>query len=207
LAIVLALAAPGFAARFKGSSGGVVMTYRPTPPNPHEKAARDALREVTRAQDEVSRACRDQRRAFENSPEWHQAAESARNARTKLDTARRGALAKHYSSQSYKTAQLEIWKLQQSLDTARAQEKPDRQKISALAGELLRRRSELSKAESDLLNADESVREARYALIDAEAQIAALRRSFRESVQMNQQWREARSRLDDARTRLAAVGD
>lgn len=166
----------------------------------------EALQDVSRAQDQVSRAHLDARRTFESSAEYQQAVTDAEHARANLVRERAEVLTKYHYSTEFRQAQLEIWKLQQTLDAAHDDPRTKPQRFSELASLLLAKRSALSARETQMLGASDTVREARYALIDAEAQLAALRQSFADSIQSNPQWRDARAQLEQARSRAASVG-
>ena len=167
-------------------------------------AGEQALREISRARREIGRAIRERRQNFESSNEWQQAIGAVRKTRADFEKARSEALETLRQNTEYKSAQIQIWKLQEDLDAARAQGKT--QQVNDIALRLLAERSAVSRSEANALADDETIRQARYAMIDAQAKASALRRGFVESIQSDPQWRSARAQLDQARSHLASLG-
>jgi hypothetical protein len=159
-----------------------------------DPAAQAALRQVGDAQTQISRAFDNLWRTFEFSGDYQQALADVRQARGEFEQSRAAALASWRETTQYKSAQLQIWKLQRELDANRDQ----LEKVSELAEQLLATRSALSQTESNLLGNDEKMKTARYAMLDAQAKTAALRQSFIESIRSDPQWRTARRQLEQA---------
>jgi len=184
----------------------LVFSFPVQQPNPKEAAARLAYRDVSKAQDSISRAVQDNRRRFESSSEWQDAVAEEHTARTTLDRAKADTMARLRSDTRYKSAEIELWKVQQSFEAAQSNPRPNARQLADLAGELLRKRSALSEMESDLFAKDETLKAARYSLIDAHAKLADLQEQFQASIPKDPKWRAAHAQLEQARTRLASVG-
>jgi hypothetical protein len=173
--------------------------------NPNEQRGHDALREVGNAQSEISKTYWTLRREFENSVDWQDAVNAAHRAHASYDVARINALSLLQATPDYKKAEQELWKAQQALSDAKSRQ-PDSPHTANLASELLRRKSILTSMETECVESDEKLRQARYAFIDADARAAALQRTFMMLVRTDPRWIEARSKLDRAREQLASIG-
>ncbi|HEY7086465.1 MAG TPA: hypothetical protein VH518_00170 [Tepidisphaeraceae bacterium] len=169
--------------------------------NADERAATEALMQINRAQSQLSRAMLALQRDFETSTDYQNALSAAQQAHAELLAIRAAALSKLHASNEYKAAQLEIWNAQQKLDG------DDGKHTTELAALLLQRRAALTSLDTDLLENDKTIRQARFKLIDSVAQLSAIRRSFADSIRFNPQWREAHTQLEEARSRLASVGN
>jgi hypothetical protein len=165
-----------------------------------DPAAAAALRQVGDAQDQITRAFDNLWRNFESSSDYQQALADVRQTRGDFEQTRSQALSVWRQTVAYKSAQLEIWKLQQQLDANRDQP----EKVAQLAEQLLRTRCELSQTESYLLSSDEKMKSTRYAMLDAQAKTIALRQNFIESIRSDPQWRTARRQLEQA-VRVASM--
>jgi hypothetical protein len=183
----------------------LVLSVPGIPGSIHEPAAREAFRQVVRAQDAVSRACIESRRDFEASSEFQKALTDARQARIEFDRARTDLVKRMQESTAYQAAQIDLWKAQEELDALRTSKAPAGA-VAAAAAQVLHRRTAISRIENDLVENDESLKQKQFAAIDAEARVAGLRRSFDESITTDPKYQAARAELDNARKRLSAIG-
>jgi hypothetical protein len=166
-----------------------------------DPAGSAALREVSTAQDAISRAYMNLLRGFESSSDYQQAISQVRKSTSDFEQARSLSLKSFHESAKYKSAQIEIWKIQEQLESTN-----DVDRVGEIASQLLQKRVALSKMETEILSNDQTTRQARYAMLDAQAKAAALRQNFVESIRSDPQWRAARRQLEQARTRFVSAG-
>ncbi|HVT88488.1 MAG TPA: hypothetical protein VHD56_06520 [Tepidisphaeraceae bacterium] len=207
LKIVVLATAMGVCSQALGagaSLSGFTISYAPYN-YAKDNAVRAAFKEVARAQTQVDLATDAKRRIFESTDDWQQAVHEALQARAEYDRIRSMQLSVLHNTPQYIAAQIEIYKLQESLEAMRAEPLPKTQKIHELANQLLNKRAALSNADSRELAANEVLTKTRYAMIDAEAKLNALRKEFVQSIRLDPKWREARTRLDSARASLKAI--
>lgn len=190
----------------KGTPGKTaVMSIPKIVPNPNEQIARDAYREVSRAQSAVARALAESQREYEASSDFRDAVNSARQARAELERLRISTARRLQETTQYKAAQIELWKSQQQLEELRAGQFYGAV-ITDAAASVLRKRAVLTAMEAEVLENDEQLRTATYAAIDAEAKVTAMRQSFVETVRNNSRFQTAKSQLDNARARMDSIG-
>ena len=77
--------------------------------------------------------------------------------------------------------------------------------ISAIALELLEKRSAVSHLESLAMAADQNLSTLRYAWIDANAKLAQMQDDFAQRLRSDPQWQSAKIQLEQARTSLASI--
>jgi hypothetical protein len=175
------------------------------------RAAEDALREISRAQGAIARVLAVRQHELENSAEWLNAVEAARNARSDYNRARSNSMAVLEGDPDFRSTRIELWKLQEALGDVQQQARPrtgqlkDR-RVEDLSAQLLAKRSELTRMQSELMGGDDSLRQAKDAMVDAEARVVALKKGFTESVKSDPQWQQARRQYEQASTRLARMG-
>lgn len=203
--LITALLLPA-AALGRGTPGKTaVMSIPKIVPNPNEQIARDAYREVSRAQSAVSKAFAECQREYESSSEFREALSSARQARLELERLRAAAARRLQDTSDYKAAQVELWKSQQAFDQLRADGFYG-PLLADAAATVLRKRALITAMEAGLMENDDQLRKAMYGAIDAEAKVAAMRQSFVETVRNNSKFQSAKSQLDSARARMDSIG-
>lgn len=200
LMFAVLLPATGFAGHTVPPSNPIIV-FSPPRYNPNERQAREAMREVGKAQSAINQAQVRRLNDFQASAEYQDAMLTARQAQVAYDRARAEIIADFNQRDDVKLVQIELWKLQQSMDAA---EKPaDR---AAIAAKILSRRAELTRIEAGLTTDNDKLRDARYGLIDAQAKLRQLRVDFERTLVSDSEWRQARQQLETARSRLAAIG-
>jgi hypothetical protein len=181
----------------------------PEPPSPQEAAADAALKVVDTARYQLHRTSVQLSRQFEQSTEYQAARAAALQAFMNYQMGKQGSLAMLRISPTATAAQIEIDRLEKQLDDARQKAKlagtDHSAAISAIALELLEKRSAVSHLESLAMAADQNLSTLRYAWIDANAKLAQMQDDFAQRLRSDPQWQSAKIQLEQARTSLASI--
>ncbi|MGH7178571.1 MAG: hypothetical protein ACREJC_14435 [Tepidisphaeraceae bacterium] len=196
-AVLAATSAPA-RADFGGFTG-VTIVQHAEDPRRDDSATRAALARVNSASSEIARVVAALRSDFDGSAETRDARDAVNVARKSWQAARDDALAQLRASSEYRQLRVEIDRSAAKLDAARSD---PRGPVAQLARDLLEMRGALSKLEHNVLQNDPGIAQVRYDLIDASAKLAALERSFAESIRNDSRYLAAKSRLDAARQGL-----
>jgi hypothetical protein len=200
--MTVAWASPARAVQHGAMTGVTINQAGAEQANPNEGPARNALAQVKAASAQVALAIARLNNDFDQSQETRDARTAVAAATSSYRQARDGTLVALRAESSYRSLQLRIESNVRALDSARLDDKITPAKRQAMAGETLRLRSALSKLEAAVIDADPSVGSARDAMIDAKGKMLAIRRAFEESISDDPGFRDAKSRLDDARANL-----
>lgn len=162
--------------------------------------AQQHAREVRLAQRELSAAVSEVRRLFFESSEYQTAVSDLADAMRAYHSAREQGAHAARQSVDFNAIRVDIHRLERGFDTLRARRGASaRHEIARVAGELLQRRSQLSRLEMDVLRSDETFMDARYAMIDARIRLDGLRRDLHQQIRTDPRCQAARERLAQAR--------
>lgn len=156
--------------------------------------------EIREAQAALNRAILQARREFLESADYQNALFELRSASAEHRSARDAALASVRRSPQYLSIRIKTENMHRDLEATRGG--PRGADAASRAASLLALRGELSAMEADVLAADDSYHDARYALIDANIRLASLRREFEQTVRSDPLIAAARERVAAARQRL-----
>lgn len=148
------------------------------------------------------------RRQFDASPDVMEAQTAVTRARSAYDSASAQCLAVLHQSERYRAAEVEIQNLEASLDKAREAARlsgaQDSEAVQQLAEQLLSRRIALSRMDEQAVEQDSGAMSARYAWLDAEANLYSLQSQFTQRVRSDPQWCAAKAQYEQARAQLIA---
>jgi hypothetical protein len=163
-----------------------------------------AQAEQTRAQGALTQTVVKLRTDFEAGSDWQTAQAALKQSQADYDAARKPIIEAVKRRQDYQRAEVEKAKSDKELAELRANNvigdpilKVVNKKADAAA--------EMTKIETDALNAEPKVVEARKKFQEAAAQVATLKRQFDASVPADAGWQEARKAADTAQEQVVAA--
>jgi len=142
---------------------------------------------------------------YSQTPEWTTAQSNADQAQADVDTARQGIKDRLANDPDYQAAVAAQQKAQADLDTAKAGDDPTPDTLMPLANAVLDQERKVNKMESDAADSDDTYRQAKAKLDDANAKRQALKDQFQTSLMSNADYVAAKKSLDDAQKAVAAA--
>lgn len=166
-------------------------------------AAAAARAEVTRAESALSNRALALQREFEASSDYRAALSALRSAQLAHEAARAPVLDALSRDERYRASAEAKNQFQEQLRSAREGGSPEL--VASLAKAAMEQGGVLTAMESERLNADPAVREARSRLLEAQAQVDALRRRYDSSIASDSQWQAARRAVDTAKAKRTST--
>jgi hypothetical protein len=148
--------------------------------------------EIQQAQRELMLAIAEVRRHFLESGELREARAAVASASADYRIARDAALASLRTSQPYKSARIDIERLERQMERARSGRR-------SIATVILEKRAAISRLEMDALKSSDDFQTARYGLMDANIHLAGLWRDFQQHLKTDARCEAARERIAAAR--------
>lgn len=172
-------------------------------------AAATARAETSRAESALNNRVFSLKRSYESSGECAAAQAELKAAYTALDTAKAPILDALSRDANYQAAAAEKARLQELVRSARegsgGADGGGPQSLGALARAVMDHGSIVLRMESERLNADTAVRDARARLVAAQSRVDELRRQFEASISTDSQWQSTSRALADARVKRTAT--
>jgi hypothetical protein len=165
------------------------------------KKAQAAQLEVIKAQGALTQVVTKMRTDFEAGSDWQTAQTALKTAQAEYDAARKPIVDAMKKRADYQKAETEKAKAEQELAELRANGtigEPVLKAINRRADAL----ADMTKIETDLMNAEPKVGEARKKLADATAEVAQLKKQFDTSIQGDTGWQEAKKAVDTAQEQV-----
>lgn len=160
--------------------------------------------EVQKAQKQLDDAKAKVKAKFETTPEFSQAADAAKKAQADYDAAKEPVLKAVHEKPEYQAAQDEVKKAEAQVNGLRdGKASPD--VVTTAANAVVEKRKVATKMETDALEADPKVSDAKKQLEEAAAKLAELRKKEDLAMQTDPEYVAAKKQFDDAQSKLTTA--
>jgi chromosome segregation ATPase len=193
--VLLAQPMPPGMDRGTGGRGGAL-----SGPQQEVKTLQGELSEEQKILTDIENELRDD---FETKPEWSEAEEAFKQAQTEHDAARDAVLSKVYETPEYKAALERKFAAEAQVKELTASGELDSKRMQEATNEVAEAANEVREMETKALAEDPAVVETKGKLTDATAAMNALKKEFKESLELDEKYLTQLERVEDVKFRLA----
>jgi len=157
--------------------------------------------QLTDQQAELKRITDDLEKEFQKKPEWQEADAALTKAQADHEAAKSAVLTKVYETPAYKAALEKKFDAEAQLDSLTGTDATPEQ-IQEASNAVMESSAEVRKMEDDALAADPAVQETTKTVADATAAVNALKKEFKESLELNERYLTQYDQVEDTKFKL-----